>query len=229
MALGLIIAGIAAGVALAAAAVYYALKRAGKGADNNFCDKKVGDTKQSCPLATPKTYGKAIKIEGDEEFRKKTIAALDQINKTKTGSALLDSLDKSGKVVTIKPTKKGNRCTFSNDAFIQANGKKGKGSNSTVYFNPDRKTIGSKKWETRPPAIGLAHELIHAQHGAEGSIDIKKVQNDEKKDPSNPKAFAKTKAEEVRTVGLSPYENEPYTENKIRSEWKPKQPTRKWY
>jgi len=77
--------------------------------------------------------------------------------------------------------------------------------------------------------VGLAHELVHAQHAAEGSMDMTKVPNDSKPDPSNPKKTAAEKAEEVRTAGIPPYDKEKYSENTIRREWKPKQPDRPWY
>lgn len=174
------------------------------------------------------TYGKAIKIKGDEAFQKKVIADLDAIKKTPTGAKLLEALEKSGKTITIKPTKDGNATGFTNDGMMK-NGKPGPGSNSTVEYDPDTKKINSEDWGTRPPAIGLAHELIHARHAAEGTVSEGEVDNDSKPDPADPKKIAKEDNEEVRTVGLPPYDKEETTENKIRSEWDPPQPKRKWY
>ena len=42
---------------------------------------------------TPNTYGKSIKVEGDEEFRKKAIADLDKINSIPSGKRLLADID----------------------------------------------------------------------------------------------------------------------------------------
>jgi uncharacterized Zn-binding protein involved in type VI secretion len=191
---------------------------------------KPGGAPGGTPAAAPSTYGKAIKIEGDDAFKKKTIAALDDIKKTPTGAAMLADLEKSGKTVTIKPTTGGNSVSgLSGGAFAGADGKPGKGSDSTVLFNPDRTKIGSEKWETRPPALGLAHELVHADHAANGTIDVKPVANDSKPDPADPKKSAQEKHEEVATVGIPPLDKGAFTENKMRAEWDPVQPERKWY
>jgi uncharacterized Zn-binding protein involved in type VI secretion len=183
-------------------------------------------SKAGAPALTPsgpKKYGKAIVIEGDDDFKKRVTADLDAINKTPTGAKLLADLDASGKTVKITKTSGGNSVSYSDvtKATKQANGKNGLGSDSTVKYNPDRNKIGTEPWETRPPAIGLAHELIHAKHASEGSRDVTQVPNDKK--------GTTTKLEEVRTTGVPPYDKEPYSENKIRSEWNPKQPERKWY
>jgi len=199
--------------------------------------KKLPTTKAKtatakCPL-TPKTYGKAITIEGDEEFRKKTIKALDDIKKTKTGKAMLESIEKSGKKVTIKPTTGGNSETEADPSKAyfadEAKGKAGPGTDSTVYFNPDRDTIGTQKWEKRPPAVGLAHELVHSEQAVNGTTKKGQAANDAKKDPSDPKKTATTEVYELETAGIPPHDKYPYNENKFRSEWDPKQPERKYY
>src|SRR5437879_184321 len=110
-------------------------------------------TAEKCPAASPDQYGKAIKIEGDDAFRRATIGALDHIKKTPSGKKLFDSLDKSGKQVTIRKTEAGNELSgFNSDGSLKADGTQGKGSDSTVLFNPVNTTIGSQPWETRPPA-----------------------------------------------------------------------------
>ncbi len=195
-----------------------------------FSKKLVGTPTQPCPLETPKIYGSSIKLDGDEKFRKETIKALDDIKKTPTGKDLLGSIEKSGKTVTIKPTTGGNTCSCSNsNCFANADGTPGKGTGSTIEFNPDRKKIGDQKWETRPPAIGLAHELIHAEHGATGTMARGDAPNDNKPDPTDPTKIQQYKREEVGTVGVLAKDNPAYTENKIRSEWDPHQVERKWY
>jgi type VI secretion system secreted protein VgrG len=170
-----------------------------------------------------------IAIEGTDAFREKTQAALKEIAATPSGAAMLAALKDSGKTVTIKETSSGNACNGFTNAAVMKDGKPGTGSDSTVLFNPDRKSTGSEKWETRPPAIGLGHELVHATHAARGEVDLKKVDNDSKPDPAHPKQTAKELTEEVRTAGVPPYDKEPYSENKLRDEWKPKQPARPWY
>jgi type VI secretion system secreted protein VgrG len=181
-------------------------------------------------LPPPDTYGTAIKLDGDAAFRRATIEALDKIKSTPTGKALLEAIEKSGKTITIKETAGGNEVTgLGAGAMRNADGTKGAGSDSTVGFNPNRESIGTEPWETRPPAVGLAHELVHAQHAATGDIKTDQVENDSKPDPANPGGHATEMDEEVRTVGIPPYDGEPYSENKIRSEWDPPQTERKWY
>ena len=175
----------------------------------------VASTTVPCP-EPPRTYGKAIKIEGDAAFRRKTIKALDDIKKTPTGKKLLASLDRSGKTVTIRQASgsQGNSATPADQAKGQPDNKlkPGEGTDTTVRFNPDKAVIGdgSKPWMTRPPAVGLAHELVHADHNARGT-----------------NLFDDT-GEEM-AVGLYPYDTNDFTENKIRAEWKPKQPKRTEY
>lgn len=181
-------------------------------------------------VVAPNTYGKSITIEGDDEFRKKTIADLDKINATPSGKQLLADLNGSGRTVTIKPASGGNQVTgLTSGAMVKADGTRGAGSDATVHYNPDVTKIGTEAWQDRPPAVGLAHELIHARHATEGSVDVTMVNNDSRPDPADPAKIAQHFKEEVRTVGIEPYATEPYTENKIRSEWKPKQPERPWY
>ncbi len=191
-------------------------KHGGKeeGDQNKPPAKKPDDPVQPCPLTVPNTYGKGIKLEGNEEFRKKTIAELDRINKTPSGAKMLKSIDDSGKTVTIKQTSDGNGASPADisKAKLRSDGKPGEGSDTTVKFNPDKTQIGdgSEAWMKRPPGVGLAHEMVHAYHNANGTNDF-------------------TAKGEDMAVGVAPYDKEPVTENKIREEWDPKQPLRPHY
>jgi type VI secretion system secreted protein VgrG len=205
------------------AAVASALAKADANAKTSPTAAATVGAVQACPLS-------AICIEGSQAFKDKTLAALKEIRATKSGAALLADITRSGKTVTIKETHSGNACQgFSGSAFAKPDGRPGSGSNSTVVFNPDRTKIGNEPWETRPPAIGLAHELVHASHAANGTLDVKPENNDSRPDPADPTKLAQEKHEEVRTVGVHPYDNEPFSENSIRDEWSPKQPSRPWY
>ena len=163
----------------------------------------------------PTTYGSAIEIKGSEEFRKKTIAALDDIKKTPTGKKLLESLDSSGKKVTIEETGGGNGASPKSGAKAtrKPDGSPGEGTDSVVKFNPDKTQIGdgSKDWHTRPAGVGLAHELIHANHSAHGTNDFSIV------------------GEQMAVGEPPPHDKQEFTENKIRAEWNPKQPKRPQY
>ena len=168
-------------------------------------------TTTACP--DPSKYGKAITIEGDDDFKKKTRQCLDAINKTPTGAKMIKSIEDSGKKVTFKETSQGNSAQAkSSKAKRKADGSPGDGSSSTVKYNPTKTQIGdgSEPWMKRPPCVGLAHELVHVYHSANGTGDFP------------PKS-------EDMAVGVPPYDTEPVTENKIRDEWTPKQPQRPRY
>jgi hypothetical protein len=175
--------------------------------------------------------GNAIVITGSLEFKTKTLVALGQIASTPTGEALLQSIDKNGKTVTIQETSQGNACGYSNGAgrFQNADGTPGAGTDATVSYNPDRTSIGDEEWETRPPAIGLAHELVHADQAGKGVMQSGNDNNDHKPDPTDPTKTAQEKKRELEAAGIPPYDTYPYNENKIREEWPPPQPERKWY
>src|SRR6185369_3276653 len=163
--------------------------------------------------AVPTTYGN-IKLDGTPAERQKMIDALDQINSTPTGKAMLKSINDSGKDVTIKTTTGGNQAAPLDrpNATRKADGSPGTGSGSVVSFNPDRQVVGdgSEPWMTRPPAVALGHELVHVDHSAHGTNDFTPVGED-------------------MAVGVPPHDTQPFTENKIRNEWTPKQPQRPHY
>lgn len=172
-----------------------------------------------------------ISIVGSPAFQGQVLSDLAAIRNTPTGGKLLDAINSSGKTVTIQETSGGNSCGYSNPAarFYDSSGNPGAGTDVTVSYNAKRQTIGPQAWETRPPAIGLAHELCHAEQAAHGTMATGNVPNDSKPDPSNPGAFAQERKREVEAVGISPNDTRDFTENKIRNEWKPKQPQRQWY
>jgi uncharacterized Zn-binding protein involved in type VI secretion len=163
--------------------------------------------------------GQSITVKGDETFKKKTLAALRKMGETETGKKVLNSIESSGKTVTVVETKDGNSEDAENftDGLRKRDGTPGKGSDATVKFNPDRKVVGdgSQDWMTRSPAVGLSHEMIHAARDTNGTSDYD--YSDRKKSPQN---------YELQAVGLDgtkdgkpvDYSGEDYTENKIRAE-----------
>jgi hypothetical protein len=171
---------------------------------------------------------KNFKIEGDLAYQKKVVNDLHKLYSTKSGKALLESISKSGKNLTIKAPAagKGNAASFKVPAgYAKADGTNGKGSDVTVYFDPDKKTLGGKEaWRTRPPAVALGHELIHADDAMYGRLPLGDGPNGNKAPKTTPNL-------EKRAVGLPPYEKglkgAPYTENSIRKEMG--QPARPYY
>jgi len=176
--------------------------------------------------------GKSMTITGDMEFKMKTMFSLGQIASTPTGEKLLKAIGNGDKKVKIEKTTGGNECggyTNPGGRFQNADGTPGAGSDATVSYNPDRKSIGTEDWETRPPAVGLAHELVHAEQAGKGQMKTGTDDNDGKADPTDPTKKAQTNKREAEAVGIPPYDTYPYNENKIRKEWPPPQPERKWY
>jgi type VI secretion system secreted protein VgrG len=163
--------------------------------------------------------GNGLIIKGDPAYQAKVLADLQTIAGTPTGTKLLSDIDKSGKTVTIQKTTGGNseNADNFNDGLRKADGTPGPGSNSTVDFNPDKTQIGdgSEPWMTRPTAVGLGHELIHAAHDANGTTEY---------DSSNPGKSPQNY--ETQDVGLKDtkngapvdYSGNDYTENKLRKD-----------
>jgi hypothetical protein len=88
---------------------------------------------------------------------------------------------------------------------------RGAGCNATISFKPD---VSESCWldehVSRPPAVGLVHELIHAWrnlHGTRYFMDKEKVSD------------APTPDDEVMTTGFPPYQWEKYSENLFRALW----------
>jgi hypothetical protein len=175
-------------------------------------------------------YNDGITIRGTRDFVERTKAHLDQISRTRSGKKLLKSIAKSGKKTRIVQATGGNSTHYTNNQGVIKKDKvvewtdedsgckekltgTGEGSNSIIEYNDSVTEVGTEEeWQKRPPAIGLAHELVHADDAAYGRTDP-----DSKNGEGN---------WERRAVGLSPYEKSDYSENKIRSEWDPKQPQR---
>ncbi|AKT38206.1 type VI secretion system tip protein TssI/VgrG [Chondromyces crocatus] len=175
--------------------------------------------------------GKGLVIQGDAAFQARALAGLHEIALTPTGRGLLDAIDGSGKAVTLKPTRLGNETSYTNapDRFQNADGTPGAGTDVIVRYNPDKTTLGPEPWQNRPPALGLAHELVHAEQAAHGTMVQGSANNDSKPDPTSPDISAQEKIRELDAAGIPPHDTRPFNENRMRSEWSPPQPTRPWY
>ena len=104
-------------------------------------------------------------IKGDEDFKQKTQEALDTIKSKPKGNELVSKLEDSDKKHVITGTDDHNK--IRPDADYEY----GEGSGSTIYFDPDKKEGGMNEEGSRerPPFIGLAHELGHAEAIDEGT------------------------------------------------------------
>jgi type VI secretion system secreted protein VgrG len=173
-----------------------------------------------------------IQIRGSKNFVEITKSHLAQINSTPSGKKLLKSIARSKKKVRIVESEFGNSVHYTNKPGALKKGKTleykdeesnctdkvegtGEGSDCVISYNQTATRAGiegDESWRDRPPAIGLAHELIHADDAVHGKTDTELIDGQG--------------SWEHRAIGLEPYEKKDYTENKIRSEWEPKQPRR---
>ena len=169
---------------------------------------------------------------GPTDFEAATRADLQAIYSTPTGRQLLESLAATGRRIYISYGAE-NRAGFpynAKPAFYEADGiTPGQGLALTIEYNPFVEKTGVKPWNERPPAIGLAHELIHAEQAAHGRMLRKLAANPGGPDPKNPDKQDPTYEFELEAVGVPPYDTYPVSENKIRAEWNPPQTRRAYY
>lgn len=167
-------------------------------------------------------YQPRLVIKGSAEFVAKTRAHLANLKRLNIGRRLLLSLRRSGRRVVIIPTDRVSeappddfKSALAKGAVLQWCDQFGKerriigagaGSDTTVKYNPDLTcSCVAEVWRKHPPEIGLAHELIHADDAAYGRLD--------------PQEVAGLRNYERQAVGLGPYEDKQFTENKFRAAW----------
>lgn len=177
-------------------------------------------------------YQDRIIIKGANDFAITTQAHLSQLTQIPIGRKLLESISKSGKSVIIVPTDRVSEAPpvdfkgavpkgktlkwydlWGNEKKIHGNGR---GSDTVIKYNPSFTCSHlTKDWKSHPPEIALAHELIHADDSAYGRLDPDEIDG--------------VRNYERQAVGLTPYENKEFTENKFRLAWKKKLPLRTYY
>src|SRR5690554_4858147 len=146
------------------------------------------------------------------------------------GTNLIRRLNSSDKVTTIEIGTGGNSARpDSRTASGKTDWTKstdGTGDNVTVNFNPSSdpliKTVDPKTGNVvgakRPSQVGLAHELIHADHITSGDVDFTKTNHTYQ--TANGTVTQTKPNEELRTVGLQGVKKRDITENQIREEQK---------
>lgn len=177
-------------------------------------------------------YQEKITIKGSTEFADMTRIHLSQLAKIPIGCKLLDSICKSGKSVTIVHTDRVSEAPPTDFKAAIPKGKSlkwfdlwgnektirgtGKGSDTIIKYNPSFTcSHRTRDWKNHPPEIALAHELIHADDSAYGRLD--------------PDESDGVRNYERQAVGLAPYENKEFTENKFRMAWRIPLPLRTRY
>ena len=183
-----------------------------------------------------------ISLNNPIGFAEAVRADLQAIYNTPTGRKLIESLQASGKKIPIN-YKESNGAAFPNfaddpygerapnwePAFFNEEGTApGTGLAMAIGYNPFNESVsdGTESWHQRPPGIGLAHELIHAEQAAHGRMIRGEANNPVKKNDAHPTIV---NAYELETIGVPPHDTYSVSENKIRSEWGPSQPIRTHY
>lgn len=177
-------------------------------------------------------YNEFITIEGDAEFQAKVVRDLNKISGTPSGQALLQSMEDSGKHCRIHPedpADPGNAAwtdpgpPTNTNHQRQPDGSSGSGSDTQIWYNPDREGLGSgapgdpynAAWANppnRPPDVGLFHEMVHADDMMNGDMPTGNGTN------TGAKAGTPIDNSELRAAGLPPYDNEEYSENTYRDD-----------
>jgi hypothetical protein len=117
--------------------------------------------------------GSSIQIRGDAEFQARVESDLDALRSLPAGREMLLELDNSGHTTTIEPTTGGNMAfPANNDVWLQPDGSPGPGADATIRYNTSRVILGggAEDWMTRPPVIGLFHEMVHAYNFTTGTL-----------------------------------------------------------
>ncbi|NOK07498.1 M91 family zinc metallopeptidase [Corallococcus exercitus] len=116
--------------------------------------------------------GSSVTVSGSADFQARTQSDLDAMRSLPAGQELLRTLDNSGHTTTIQQTTQGNSASAQNkdDAWLNTDGTKNKGTNGTVNYNTTRISLGTEDWQNRPPVVGLFHELVHASDYANGTL-----------------------------------------------------------
>lgn len=170
---------------------------------------------------------------GPANFTAAVHADLQAIYETPTGRQLLESLHASGKKIAIHYDDK-NSIEFSKalwtKMFYDTDGvTPGQGLGVVVNYNPTLDSAGKLPWNTRPPAIGLVHELIHAEQAAYGRMRRYDTANPGGPDSRNLKKPLTVPHYELDAIGINPDYSYPFTENQVRAEWNPPQGRRDYY
>lgn len=145
-------------------------------------------------------------VTGGVAFKAGVLADLAWLMTQPVGMEMIEAMVATGKTLTISETGSGNTTGYDPDAdsWPKADGTPGNGSNCRIAYNPGQWNPygGAEAWMTRPPAIGLAHEMVHAWTGMTGT-----------------RAAGLTggvKNRELQATGLGAYANAIYTENRFR-------------
>jgi hypothetical protein len=99
--------------------------------------------------------GRVINIEGDDQFKTDVQKSIDYLKQSKTGKMVIEELEKTGTVFTIK------KCDWLNNLPSAEGGDSYDDENKIIYWNANW-TIEASNGKYNCPAICLMHEFVHA-------------------------------------------------------------------
>jgi hypothetical protein len=147
-------------------------------------------------------------ITGTDAFKTGVMLDLGWLMTSSVGQDLVREIQESAHTVTIKQGAGGNATSYSPDADSYERPvsppEAGPGANVTISYNPSILFIkdGSLAWHHRPPAIGLAHEMVHAWTGVYGTRALYET--------------AGVKRRELQATGLDEFATARLSENRFR-------------
>ncbi|MEM7062105.1 MAG: M91 family zinc metallopeptidase [Cyanobacteria bacterium P01_B01_bin.77] len=122
-----------------------------------------------------------ISLSGNEAFQQQTQRDLAYLMLSSPGRELIESIVASGRELSIEPEDPhdpGNAASSTkypvSNRTVNSDGSRNSGTDANIWYNtenwnPYSSEASQEDWMTRPPAIGLGHELIHAQNFMTGS------------------------------------------------------------
>jgi Effector protein/Domain of unknown function (DUF4157) len=147
-------------------------------------------------------------VGGTAAFKVKVYVDLGWLMTSGPGQELINQLTARTFTLTINETTGGNETSYDPDAdsWERPDGTPGPGANITVGYNTVETNPygGTDAWMTRPPAIGLAHEMVHAWTGIYGT---RARGND----------AAGVRRRENQATGLGEWANARLSENRFRA------------
>ena len=147
---------------------------------------------------------------GSPKFYIATYLDLGWLMTTGVGQDLIEEIQNSSHQVTIEETTSYPSTQYSPDAdsweIPGSPPTPGPGSDVIVLYNPNFRlpNNGPQDWRSMPPAIALAHEMVHAWTGVHGT---RAVGND----------AAGVKRRELQAVGIGEFSNARLSENRFRA------------
>lgn len=183
------------------------LPAAEAGADHTWPVRQADYARIQVAIESVRGGAAGVVVEGSATFKSAVLLDLAWLLTQSVGHELVESMVRSGKTVTIKETGSGNATSYASnaDSYEREDGTPGPGSNTTVDYNTGEWNPygGTEAWMTRPPAIGLAHEMVHAWTGMNGTRALG--------------VTAGVKRRELQATGLDEFSSAALTENRFRA------------